>query len=264
LTNESINIALESLNLSKQGVEISKNQTEIQATESEASKLLNEISSYEDYTARCYIENISTRLLSKLSLAKINVFQNITKSKTILNEMIENDFGINMIFLKPGCMPLSNLQPLLDLKIKILTKDVNPGANLNFEVSLLNMGETQKVEDITVNYSIRQIENQLNIIAASNETLTIGNFSTITRTLEIPKDTPEGIYIIEVNASYWHGSKYASSADNFDVTTLPWPLLSLKALLMNWVIYIILLIGVTILVIIFKLYYYLRIKNIKK
>lgn len=112
LTNEAINISKESLrisneslNISKQAVEISKTQVEQQTMESEINKLLNEISSYEDYAAKCYTEeNVSIKLLGKLSLAKIRVYENITEARRIVDEMIENDFGNYMKFLKPECI----------------------------------------------------------------------------------------------------------------------------------------------------------------
>jgi hypothetical protein len=156
------------------------------------------------------------------------------------------------------------LIPLLDVKIKVLTKEVNPGSNLSFELSLLNMGETAKVEDITITYSVKPINNQTNIISTSKETVAVDNADTVRRTIEIPKDAPEDKYIIEANASYWYGNKFASSADNFDVTTLPLPLLLLKALFMNWMTYVVLLGGIPALIIGIRWYSALRASKVAK
>ncbi len=141
------------------------------------------------------------------------------------------------------------VEPLLDVQVKALSKEINPGANVSFEISLVNMGETAEVEDITVTYSVKPVANQTNIISTSSETLAVEDKVTYRRTIEIPADTPEEKYIIEANASYWYGTKFAVSADNFDVTTLPWPLLLLKAAFMNWITYVILLGGVPALII---------------
>ncbi|NIO44774.1 MAG: DUF87 domain-containing protein, partial [Candidatus Aenigmarchaeota archaeon] len=141
------------------------------------------------------------------------------------------------------------LVPLLDVQIKALSKEINPGANLSFEISLVNMGETAEVEDITVTYSVKPVANQTQIISTSSETLAVEDKITYRRVIEIPQDTPEEKYIIEANASYWYGAKFALSADNFDVTTLPWPLLLLRAAFMNWITYVILLGGVPALII---------------
>jgi hypothetical protein len=156
------------------------------------------------------------------------------------------------------------VEPLLDVQVKALSKDVNPGTNLSFEVSLLNMGETAKVEDITVTYSVKPVENQTKIISTSTETLAVDNAITLRKAIEIPGDTPEDKYIIEANASYWYGTKFAISADNFDVTTLPWPLILLKAAFMNWITYVILLGGVPALIIGIRWYSAYRVSKAAK
>ncbi|MFH0929001.1 MAG: DUF87 domain-containing protein, partial [Candidatus Aenigmatarchaeota archaeon] len=136
------------------------------------------------------------------------------------------------------------LEPLMDVQVKVLNKIVNPGTNLSFETTLLNMGETAEIEDITVTYNIRPLNNQSIIITTSTETLAVENVLTFRRTIEIPEDTPEDKYILDTNVSYWYGNKYASSADDFEVTKLPWILILLRSVFLNWITYVVLLGGV--------------------
>ena len=136
------------------------------------------------------------------------------------------------------------LEPLLDVKVKALSKTVSPGDNLIFEVEVLNMGETASVEDITVTYNLRSVEDQTKIIATSSETVAVTDVLTQRKEIEIPTGAPEGAYIIEANATYWYGDKYASASDNFNISILPWPLLLLRAALLNWITYVVIFVGV--------------------
>ncbi|MGC8993290.1 MAG: helicase HerA domain-containing protein [Candidatus Aenigmatarchaeota archaeon] len=133
-------------------------------------------------------------------------------------------------------------EPLLDVKTKVLTKTVAPGKELMFEVTLINMGQTPSVEDITVTYTVRTLNEPYKIIATSQETLAVVNTLTFTRKITIPENTPQDSYLLVVNASYWYGKKYAMSADSFEVSELPAPVLMLKAVFSNWVTYLILMI----------------------
>ncbi|MEM5847292.1 MAG: DUF87 domain-containing protein [Candidatus Aenigmatarchaeota archaeon] len=144
-------------------------------------------------------------------------------------------------------------EPLLDVSVKILSKAINPGTNLTFEVKLINMGPTAKVEDITVTYTVKPL-NEDRIITTSKETLAVETEKTYVRSLEIPSDTPEGRYVLEVNASYWYGIKYAISTDSFEVTVLPLPIFILRSVFMHWLTYVILFVVVPLLIIGIKWY----------
>jgi len=135
------------------------------------------------------------------------------------------------------------IEPLLDVNIKALTKSVEPGKEVIFEISLVNMGETATVEDITVTYFVKSIDERPKIIATTTETLAVDNVLSLRRNIEIPEDTPEGDYVIEANASYWYGTKYALAADSFQVAILPMPLKILRAVFLNPLTYIIIFVG---------------------
>ncbi|HLC58898.1 MAG TPA: DUF87 domain-containing protein, partial [archaeon] len=135
------------------------------------------------------------------------------------------------------------LIPLLDVKVKVLSKAVAPGDKLVIETSIVNMGQTASVEDITATYNVRPLIDSSKLITTASETLAVDNVNTYRKELEIPKSTPQDRYIIEVNATYWFGSKFATSSDNFEVSVLPLPLIILKNLFLNPLTYLVLFVG---------------------
>jgi len=130
-------------------------------------------------------------------------------------------------------------EPLLDVIVKALTKTVRPGENLQFEVRVVNMGPTPSIEDIKMTYMVKNIKTE-EIIATTTETIAVTNVLSYKKTILIPETAPPTRYVIEVNASYWYGRKYAYAADSFEVSALPAPLLILKAVFMHWLTYVIL------------------------
>jgi len=101
------------------------------------------------------------------------------------------------------------------------------------------MGDTAKIEDIVVTYTIRSL-NTDKVITKFQETVAVEQKLNLRRNVTIPDDTPYDRYIIEANVTYWYGAKQAFASDAFDVTQLPPPLLALRAIFMNWMTYVIL------------------------
>ncbi|MCK4335917.1 MAG: DUF87 domain-containing protein, partial [Candidatus Aenigmarchaeota archaeon] len=129
-------------------------------------------------------------------------------------------------------------EPLLDVKVKVLTKTLEPGGDLKFELTLVNMGPTATIEDIVVNYEIKGLETE-RMITKSSETLAVENVKSFTKTIPIPMDTPQDRYVVEVNVTYWYGKKSAFAVDSFDVFVLPAPLALLRAVFMHWLTYVV-------------------------
>jgi Helicase HerA, central domain len=136
------------------------------------------------------------------------------------------------------------VEPLLDVKTKILNKNLAPKEDLVFEITILNMGETAKVDDVTLNYTVRSVNNDTNILTRTSETVAVENILTFRKTINIPANTTEDKYILETTATYWFQKKFASSSDDFTVSELPIPLLLLRAVFLNWITYVVLLGGV--------------------
>ncbi|MCK5016783.1 MAG: hypothetical protein KAS32_06885, partial [Candidatus Peribacteraceae bacterium] len=80
-------------------------------------------------------------------------------------------------------------EPLLDVKVKALTKSVEPGGDLKFEITLLNMGATATIDDIVVTYEIKGLYTN-KLIKRSSETIAVDSVKSFTKTIPIPEDTP--------------------------------------------------------------------------
>jgi hypothetical protein len=128
---------------------------------------------------------------------------------------------------------------LLDVFVKALTKIVAPGEKLQVSVKLENMGETAKIEDIIIDYIVKQVNTE-NITISESETVAVEETLSFQKTITIPEGTPEGTYIIQIDVNYANGDKFASAADSFEVTALPPTLVFLYGLLLNPLFYIIL------------------------
>ncbi|MFH1364936.1 MAG: DUF87 domain-containing protein [Candidatus Aenigmatarchaeota archaeon] len=129
-------------------------------------------------------------------------------------------------------------EPLLDVFLETLTKVIGPGQELLVRLTLKNMGETATIEDIIVNYMIRNLATG-EVLKEERETVAVKDTLSYTRGLLIPNDTVYDRYILEVNVSYYDDSKSASAADAFDVSSLPLPLLILQGLLLNPLAYLV-------------------------
>ncbi|MEM0324765.1 MAG: DUF87 domain-containing protein, partial [Candidatus Aenigmatarchaeota archaeon] len=130
-------------------------------------------------------------------------------------------------------------EPLLDVIINVLSKTIEPNETLKVFVRVVNMGQTEKVEDIVLTYTIKDLLTG-ELYNVYKETIAVETVTSFTREITLP----EGIkldrkYLIEVNASYWYGRKYAYAADTFEVVSLPIPLKILRSLLLNPVTYIV-------------------------
>ncbi|MEM1804585.1 MAG: DUF87 domain-containing protein, partial [Nanopusillaceae archaeon] len=130
-------------------------------------------------------------------------------------------------------------EPLLDVIINVLSKTIEPNETLKVFVRVVNMGQTEKVEDIVLTYTIKDLLTG-ELYNVYKETIAVETATSFTREITLP----EGIkldrkYLIEVNASYWYGRKYAYAADTFEVVSLPIPLKILRSLLLNPVTYIV-------------------------
>ncbi|RLE15252.1 hypothetical protein DRJ04_00800, partial [Candidatus Aerophobetes bacterium] len=148
--------------------------------------------------------------------------------------------GMNITHRTPVTITVLKMpQPLLDVKIRVLTKTIEPGGNLKFELTLINMGETAKIEDIVVRYNIRNLQTD-EVVTIMRETLAVEQTKTIPRNITLPEDMPYGRYYIEANVSYWNNRKFAYAADAFDVVELPPVLKALKAIFWNWITYLVL------------------------
>ena len=175
-----------------------------------------------------------------VGIVKIKLFTLPTTTPGIYTgDIVTYIEGLNITHRTPVTITVrKSPEPLLDVKLKVLTKTLEPGGTLKFELSLFNMGETARIDDIVVRYNIRNIETD-KIITLKKETLAVDQTKTIPQTLVLPDDIAFGRYYIEANVSYWDNRKFAYAADAFDVVMIPPPIKALQAIFMNWLTYII-------------------------
>ena len=114
-----------------------------------------------------------------------------------------------------------------------------PHEEFRYEVTLLNMGETATIDDIVVEYTIKNI-NTDEVLTIFKETIAVEQSLSFRRNMTIPVDAPYDRYVIEANVTYWHGNKWAFAADAFDITEMPPIIVALRAIFWNWATYIIL------------------------
>ena len=149
-------------------------------------------------------------------------------------------------------------EKLLDIKVDAITKDVYPGDNFKYLVTLYNLGLTKRV-DVFINYTIRSVENDT-IIAKTGETVGLETSLSFDRSMLIPNDTEPGIYVIEAIATY--EDKKAQSIASFNVIKPFWLIPLLWSLFTNWVTYVILFVLIPALYLVKKLYEKLRMKRV--
>jgi hypothetical protein len=149
-------------------------------------------------------------------------------------------------------------EKLLDIKVDPITKDVNPGQNLKFQVTLYNLGFTKRV-DVFINYTIKSVETD-NIIAKLSETMAIETSLSFMRTIKIPEDTEPGVYTIDAIANY--DDKKATSVASFNVVKPSWIVGLLLQIVTNWITYLILFVLIPLIYIIKKLYERYRMKKV--
>ena len=145
--------------------------------------------------------------------------------------------GMNITHVTPITVKVQKpKEPLLDVKVKALTKTVEPNSNLSLELTLLNMGETAKIDDIVVTYEMRHLDTE-RIVLREQETLGMENVRTFKKTIFVPDDTPIGRYSLEVNVTYWNGTKQAYAIDSFDVLYIAPPLKIIRGIFSSWITY---------------------------
>ncbi|MFH1249195.1 MAG: DUF87 domain-containing protein [archaeon] len=155
-------------------------------------------------------------------------------------------------------------EPLLDVVIKMLTNKVRPGDDLKFEISVVNMGGTTTVEDVVLNYSLRNLEFENITLSSSEETIAVSDVSTFKKTIKIPTSAISGKYLVDVKARYWYARKHASASESFDIYVDVPPMAMLKKLFSAWITWIIFFLVLPLIYFGIKLYGKYRLERMKK
>ena len=102
--------------------------------------------------------------------------------------------------------------PLFDVTTKLAKIELIPGENVVADITVINMGDLSNI-DILLYYAIKDFDG--NVIAFREESLAIKGELTITRQLNIPRDTKFGTYVFYARATY--KEIIAASSETFNV-----------------------------------------------
>lgn len=152
-------------------------------------------------------------------------------------------------------------EPLLDVLINPLSLAAKPGENMTFEYTLKNMGETETVRDISIEFTVFPINDRNNVVASKSKTVAVNDSFTETESILIPENVPEERYVVSANAQYANFDKQAQASGSFEVSSLPLPLVLLRLAFFNPLTYIILFILVPAGVVGVRWYNYYRAKK---
>ena len=133
-------------------------------------------------------------------------------------------------------------QPLFDVIVDVLTKEVSIGDDVKARLKVYNLGDLNNI-DIFLYYAIKDFDGKT--ISFKEESLKIDNELDIVRRLKIPENIPFEDYVFYLKVSYLNIT--ASSTETFEVVETKPISLSLILLISGIVLIVIILILVIIL-----------------
>lgn len=98
----------------------------------------------------------------------------------------------------------------ITMNIPAAYKDLKPGDDILFQISLFNLGEIGKV-DVDIEYSIKDLYG--NTILENREIVAVETQASFSRSLKLPEDMADGQYVAIVNVKY--GSSVGTTSDIF-------------------------------------------------
>ncbi|MFH1249075.1 MAG: hypothetical protein V1660_02895, partial [archaeon] len=122
-------------------------------------------------------------------------------------------------------------QPLFDLSFNILSaSDLTAGKEFKTAITLVNIGRPGRAENITLNYSWRNTDNDNISFAADEETFAVKSTSTFEKNIILPDNLITGKYALDIKARYWNNRKNASASGTFNIIPARPPVILIFAL----------------------------------
>jgi hypothetical protein len=114
----------------------------------------------------------------------------------------------------PVILGIESRALLFDITLNIPAnyKEVQPGEDVLFQLSLFNLVGTNKT-DVEIDYYIRDFEGQT--LVKMQEVMTVETRTSFSRTMKVPSDTKDSQYVIVANVRY--ASSVGTSSDVFNV-----------------------------------------------
>ena len=116
-------------------------------------------------------------------------------------------FAAFMIYSKPG-----TTKTLLDVEIDLYKTNLERGEDLEFNVELTNLGQKKRY-DVTIRYFIKDSKGK--VVNSKEETFAIETSASKRLSINVPEDSLEGKYNLNVIARY--DSKEARASSSFSV-----------------------------------------------
>ncbi|MEK6843068.1 MAG: DUF87 domain-containing protein, partial [Candidatus Micrarchaeota archaeon] len=149
----------------------------------------------------------------------------------------------NVVKITPVTLRIEKSRnPLLDVKVTVLSKVLRPGDTMRSEVTLINRGEAETATDVSLQYALKTL-NDDKTIYSSSETVQISDLLVRNPTAPIPANTEAGIYIFQVTATYMEGRKVSQGSDSVEVTGTSVTGLVVQTITSSWLTYL-LIIGI--------------------
>jgi len=116
----------------------------------------------------------------------------------------------------PVVLEVKVLAKLFDISLSIpaLFKKVFAKSTLRAQVDLLNVGTSDELRDVTIDYIIKDFDN--NILHKESETIAVGKSKSYLKSIELPELKP-GKYVLTTELVY--GGEYAFASNTFEVVT---------------------------------------------
>ncbi|MEK6953893.1 MAG: DUF87 domain-containing protein [Candidatus Micrarchaeota archaeon] len=147
----------------------------------------------------------------------------------------------NVVKITPVTLRIEKSKdPLLDVKVSVLSKVVRPGDNVRAEITIVNRGEAEAATDVSLQYTLKTLSEDKTIYTSS-ETVQISDLVTRSQTAKVPGDAEPGIYIFQVTATYLEGRKVSIGSDSVEVTGTSVTGLVVQTVTSSWLTYALIL-----------------------
>ncbi|MBS3064766.1 MAG: fibronectin type III domain-containing protein, partial [DPANN group archaeon] len=153
-----------------------------------------------------------------------------TKQLNILFEPLERGVYTGGILIKwglvgtsahqtfdiPVILEVGQVGKLFDISLNIPStfKKLFSGNTLRTQVNLLNVGSSDEMKDVTIDYEIKDFEN--NILHKESETIAVGREKSYLKSIELPELEP-GKYVLIAELTY--SGEYAAASNTFEIVT---------------------------------------------
>jgi hypothetical protein len=164
------------------------------------------------------------------SETKIIINPGETKQLNILFEPLERGVYTGSVIIKwglvgtpaahtvelPVILEVGQIGKLFDISLNIPStfKKLFSGNTLRTQVNLLNVGPSDEMKDVTIDYTIKDFEN--NILHKESETVAVGRDKSYLKSIELP-ELETGKYVLIAELTY--GGEYASASNTFEIVT---------------------------------------------